>query len=375
VKTQIVVLLRSAGIAALGTLGLVAVSSEVQAQAACANLAADAQSRGEINTALATFGSRLVAVGRVDAVSRDYGVEVLGNRVQPSAGEVFEVGDYAAVVDWSRRGSSERILEIRALNRAYVPGVSEVYIRSKVSRADALRGFVRLGQVDVDYSTSAILSRGISPTKGDVLVVRGTQPGPRGPVLSSCVSASLEELVAARKARPDGSLGTGSPDGSLGTGRPDGSLGTGSPDGSLGTGRPDGSLGTGRPDGSLGTGSPDGSLGTGRPDGSLGTGRPDGSLGTGSPDGSLGTGRPDGSLGTGSPDGSLGTGRPDGSLGTGRPDGSLGTGSPDGSLGTGRPDGSLGTGSPDGSLGTGRPDGSLGTGSPDGSLGTGSPEE
>jgi len=349
-------------------------SGSVQGQETCAIPNASTSSQGEVGLALARFGSRLVAVGRVDAATPDGEIEVLGQRVQAISGESFQIGDYAAIVDWSRNGSREQLLEAHALATRYVPGASEVYLRSKVAAADTLRGRVKLGSVYVDYTTTSLAIRPTAGLRDSVVEIRGTQPSPRGTVLGICATATLETTVASRRGRSEGSLGTGRPDGSLGTGRPDGSLGTGRPDGSLGTGRPDGSLGTGRPDGSLGTGSPDGSLGTGRPDGSLGTGRPDGSLGTGRPDGSLGTGRPDGSLGTGRPDGSLGTGRPDGSLGTGSPDGSLGTGRPDGSLGTGRPDGSLGTGSPDGSLGTGSPDGSLGTGRPDGSLGTGSPD-
>ncbi|MGE0190384.1 MAG: hypothetical protein AB7Q04_14025, partial [Steroidobacteraceae bacterium] len=232
-------------------------------------------------------------------MSKEFGIDVLGYRTQPTFGDEFQIGDYAAVIDWSPRGAQERILEVRRLASQYVPGSSEVFVKAALASTDLLRGHLRLGPVVIDYSTSLSALSGVPTSRGSMLAVRGTQPGPNGVILGSCISASLEELIAARRARSDGSLGTGRPDGSLGTGRPDGSLGTGRPDGSLGTGKPDGSLGTGKPDGSLGTGRADGSLGTGRPDGSLGTGRPDGSLGTGRPDGSLGTGKPDGSLGTG----------------------------------------------------------------------------
>jgi hypothetical protein len=319
-------------------------------------LSADLSTRNEVNIALTVFGSRLVALGRVDVTSPEFGVEVLGFQVQPSAGDLFQVGDYAAVIDWSARGANERILEIRALASRYVPGVSEVYVKSAIADIDSLHGQIRLGRIVVDQSAAVLLSDNAAGDIDALLAVRGFQPAPQGVVLGNCLS------VEAIGTRPEGSLGTGRPEGSLGTGKPEGSLGTGKPEGSLGTGQPEGSLGTGRPEGSLGTGRPEGSLGTGRPEGSLGTGRPEGSLGTGRPEGSLGTGRPEGSLGTGRPEGSLGTGRPEGSLGTGRPEGSLGTGKPEGSLGTGRPEGSLGTGKPEGSLGTGRPNGSLGTG-------------
>jgi len=373
VKNQLPEASHSHWVAGIGATLILLAFTSAHGQESCIEVRSFVSAPSEVDVALASFGARLVAVGRVDSVSSTGVVDVLGYSVQSTAGESFQVGDYAAVIDWSRRGSRNRTFEVRALATRYVPGVSEVYLRSRVAVADQARGRVTLGTVVVDYTTTSMVVRQSGGLRNSLVAVRGIQPSPRGTILGSCVAAVVDTAVRARGGRIDGSLGTGSPDGSLGTGSPDGSLGTGSPDGSLGTGSPDGSLGTGSPDGSLGTGSPDGSLGTGSPDGSLGTGSPDGSLGTGSPDGSLGTGSPDGSLGTGSPDGSLGTGSPDGSLGTGSPDGSLGTGSPDGSLGTGSPDGSLGTGSPDGSLGTGSPDGSLGTGTPDGSLGTGSP--
>ncbi|HEY7752286.1 MAG TPA: hypothetical protein VH856_00580, partial [Steroidobacteraceae bacterium] len=236
-------------------------------QAICALRTSSDAVGTEVDMALAEFGTRLVAVGRVDAVTRSGRVDILGRIVQSIAGEALQIGDYAAVVDWSRAGSQTQLLEARLLQSRYVPGASEVYLRSKVSVADTVRGRARLGSVYVDYSATALALR---PSRGlgdSVMAVRGTQPHPGGVIIGDCAAASLETLVSGRKGRPVGSLGTGRPEGSLGTGRPDGSLGTGSPDGSLGTGRPDGSLGTGRPDGSLGTGSPDGSLGTGRPDG------------------------------------------------------------------------------------------------------------
>src|SRR5688572_16406154 len=281
---------------------LVGVYSNAMGAGSCVSASSQKSVRGEVNAALAGFGARTVALGRVDSVSRDNGVEVLGLRVMPTALEDFQVGDYAVVVDWSRRGSRDRLLEVRQVAGRYVPGASEIYLKSKVTVNDALSAKARLGSVNIDYSRfSQAIGRNLS-IPGSVAVVRGTQPEPRGAVLSQCVAVSL-----------DGSLGTGKVDGSLGTGRTDGSLGTGRAEGSLGTGRKDGSLGTGRKDGSLGTGRADGSLGTGRTNGSLGTGRTDGSLGTGWLSGSLGTGRSSGSLGTGKADGSLGTGRAEGS--------------------------------------------------------------
>lgn len=285
---------------------LCAASGEAAARGSCQAASSDVASRGELNTVLANYGARVVAIGRVDAVSAGNGIRVLGIRVTPSAGDRYQIGDYAAILDWTRSGAKERLLEVRPLIGRYVPGVSEVFLKSKLTTNDPLRGLAKLGTVNVDYSSFALAIGSRAAAKGIVLAVRGTQPQPNGVILSNC--ASLHR---------DGSLGTGRVDGSLGTGKTDGSLGTGRADGSLGTGRTDGSLGTGRTDGSLGTGKTDGSLGTGWLSGSLGTGRIDGSLGTGKTDGSLGTGRTDGSLGTGRAEGSLGTGKIDGSLGTG----------------------------------------------------------
>ncbi len=297
----------AAGVAA--TLLLVSISGEAAARGSCLITQSAASSHSEVNSALASFGGRVVAVGRVDAVSRQQGVDVLGIRVMPGAYDNFQVGDYAVVLDWTMKGSTDRILEVRPLSSRYVPGVSEVFLKSKMSSNDSLRAHVGLGSIRVDYSNAAF-SVERNAKAGSTLAIKGTQPLPNGVVLSSCVSILR-----------DRSLGTGRAEGSLGTGKQDGSLGTGRAEGSLGTGRTDGSLGTGWADGSLGTGKVDGSLGTGKPAGSLGTGRAEGSLGTGRVDGSLGTGRVDGSLGTGRAEGSLGTGKQDGSLGTGRAEG------------------------------------------------------
>jgi hypothetical protein len=237
-----------------------AISGNANASSACAVAKRENGSLNAVSNSIAAFGARVVAVGRVDAVSRELGVEVLGLRVLPSVGDSFQVGDYAVMIDWSRRGAKSAVLEVRPLTSHYVPGASEVFLKSKVTTSDSSRARVQLGQVSIDYSNS-VLAYG-KPVASSALIVRGTQPHPRGVILSSCLAVSN--------------------DGSLGTGRTDGSLGTGRAEGSLGTGRVDGSLGTGRGDGSLGTGKPGGSLGTGRTDGSLGTGRAEGSLGTGS---------------------------------------------------------------------------------------------
>ena len=231
---------------------LLSASGEAAARGSCTIANSNAATRTDVDAALASFGPRVLAVGRVDAVSRVAGVKVLGIRIVPSAGENFQVGDYAVVVDWSRRTDRERVLEIRPLSSRYIPGVSEVFLKSKWSTNDVLRGQAKAGGVSIDYTRFALSIARKPTTPESTFVVRGTQPQPSGVLLSSCVSVLR-----------DGSMGTGRVDGSMGTGRMDGSLGTGRTDGSLGTGKTDGSLGTGRLDGSLGTGRTEGSLGTG----------------------------------------------------------------------------------------------------------------
>jgi hypothetical protein len=212
----------------------------------------------EIAALEAVVGQRIVAVGRVDSVSQSRGVSVLGFVVRPSAGDAFQVGDYAAVIDWSRR-IDKQILEVRPLAARYVPGASEVYLKAKL-KSSLFDAQTRVGLASVDLSRQilAIESRASS---GATLAVRGIQPNPGGVILSSCAYAL------------NGSMGTGRTEGSMGTGRVEGSMGTGRLNGSMGTGRTDGSMGTGRTEGSMGTGRVEGSMGTGRLNGSMGTGR------------------------------------------------------------------------------------------------------
>ena len=84
---------------AAASLLLVSISSEAIARGSCLIAQTKTTSRSEVSSALAASGGRLVAVGRVDAVSRQNGVDVLGVRVMPSAYDDFQVGDYAVVVD------------------------------------------------------------------------------------------------------------------------------------------------------------------------------------------------------------------------------------------------------------------------------------
>ena len=223
---------RSIGAAGVAAALLVVVSNDASAQGSC-SANSNFQSPGVVGAAIATFGSRVVAVGRIDLVSRELGVDVLGFRVIPSAGESFQVGDYAVVIDWSRRASAERVLEVRPLASRYVPGASEVFLKSKITGKDASRAQVQVGAVNVDYSRSMLAFGQRGAASDATLIVRGTQPSPGGVVLGNCLSLL------------EGSLGTGRTEGSLGTGRSNGSLGTGRTEGSLGTGRSNGSLGTG----------------------------------------------------------------------------------------------------------------------------------
>jgi hypothetical protein len=224
-------------------------ASESQASATCG--LNGRQVRSEIALIEASVEARVVAVGRVDVVSKSRGVGVLGFVVMPSSNDQFQIGDYAAVIDWSRQ-PNKQILEVRKLTARYVPGASEVFLRAEVKSKDTSRAKLRVGNAEVDYSLHILdLDHG-QVASGATLAVRGVQPSPGGVILGSCISA------------PNGSMGTGRPDGSMGTGKPNGSMGTGRPDGSMGTGKLNGSMGTGRPDGSMGTGRPDGSMGTGR---------------------------------------------------------------------------------------------------------------
>src|SRR4026209_1056283 len=136
---------------AAAVLVLLSASGEAAARASCSVTDSNTVMHGDVDAALATFGARVVAVGRVDAVSRASGVKILGIQVVPSNGDNFQVGDYAVVVDWSRRADRERVLEIRPLSNRYVPGVSEVFLKSKWSAKDVLRGQAKAGSVSIDY--------------------------------------------------------------------------------------------------------------------------------------------------------------------------------------------------------------------------------
>jgi len=128
------------------------VSIDAQGQIACGGGRVQLASRSEVDRANVDFGARRLAVGRVDSASASRGVEILGRFVQATSGESYQVGDYAAVVDWSAKDSNEQILEIRPMASRYVPGASEVYLRSTVQAADVSRGQMRAGEVDVDFS-------------------------------------------------------------------------------------------------------------------------------------------------------------------------------------------------------------------------------
>src|SRR5688572_21971856 len=235
----------------------------------------DGQLKREIAFLEATTGQHVIAVGRVDHVSQSRGVGVLGFVVRPSAGDVFQIGDYAAVIDWSRRVDNQ-VLEVRPLVTRYVPGASEVFLQARLKRS-IFDAQVRIGGVNVDVSRHVLALEGQRVAPGSVMAVSGIQPDPGGVVLGGCVAAI------------NGSMGTGRTEGSMGTGRTEGSMGTGRLGGSMGTGRTEGSMGTGRMGGSMGTGRIEGSMGTGRLSGSMGTGRIEGSMGTGRLSGSMGT--------------------------------------------------------------------------------------
>ena len=197
--------------AGVATVIAVCVSSNASASGTCAFK--DLQLKREITSLEASVGQRVVAVGRVDSVSQARGIAVLGFVVRPSAGDVFQVGDYAAVVDWSRR-VDKQVLEVRPLAARYVPGASEIFLKARL-KSNVSDPQVRIGAVNVDVSSHvrSLETRKISA--GATVAVRGTQPNPGGVVLGGCVAAT------------NGSMGTGRIDGSMGTGKVDGSMGTG----------------------------------------------------------------------------------------------------------------------------------------------------
>ncbi len=185
------------------------VSTVAQGEAACVSGRVYFASQGEVGRTLSEFGSRLVAVGRVDSVTAKRGVEVLGQFVQPAAGDSYQAGDYAAVIDWTTKNSVGRILEVRPIASRYVPGASEIYLKSAVKSADTSHGQLRAGKVVVDYLASSIGVDFASTLQGSVISVFGTQPGPRGVVLGNCV-ALARTLVKALSSDP---LGGRIPDG------------------------------------------------------------------------------------------------------------------------------------------------------------------
>ncbi len=242
---------------AVATVFAICASSSASASNSCA--INDLQLRREIASLEASVGQRVIAVGRVDSVSKARGIGVLGFVVRPSAGDVFQVGDYAAVVDWSRH-IDKQVLEVRPLVARYVPGASEVFLKARLKKSLS-NAQVQVGSVNVDVSRHVRALENKKVLLGATIAVRGTQPNPGGVVLGGCISAA------------NGSMGTGKLNGSMGTGKPDGSMGTGKLNGSMGTGKLNGSMGTGKLNGSMGTGKLNGSMGTGKPDGSMGTGR------------------------------------------------------------------------------------------------------
>ena len=212
------------GFLATSIAALLAMSSSVVAQAGDSCGVQQRQLQMEIKLLEAQTGAPVVAVGRVDSVSSERGVRVLGFMVRPSAGDQFQVGDYAAVLDWSF-GAGKQSLEVRPLAARYVPGASQVFLQARAKSNDVSQARIRVGNSFVDYSRQILAVSGANVVRGDIVAVSGTQPTPGGVILGSCFS------------KLSGSMGTGRTDGSMGTGRTDGSMGTGRTDGSMGTGR------------------------------------------------------------------------------------------------------------------------------------------
>ncbi len=195
---------------------------------------------------------RLLAIGRVDRVSRStFTISVLGQKFALLAGSANErfmssakVGQPVALFGDISRGRYLVDAALR-LDGQYVQGASKIYLRGSISSIDARMGFISIGSAQLD--TSSLASRSVADrfTKGALAAVLGTQPQIGGRILVESIR---------KAAAVDASVGTGRTDASVGTGRTDASVGTGRTDASVGTGRPDASVGTGRTDASRGHG-------------------------------------------------------------------------------------------------------------------------
>jgi hypothetical protein len=249
------------------------------------SLAAAAISQREINLLREAAGGRLLAVGRVDAVSPDQSqiyalgqvFQVLANPPAQTLLHRIEPGDPVALlgeltVDGYFVESGLR------LAGQYVAGASLVYLRGVVSNSNEPSGQILVGELSVSITGGRIGAAGFSPGTNEVIEIVGTQPALGGLVLVESISST------------NASVGTGKTDASVGTGKTDASVGTGKTDASVGTGKTDASVGTGKTDASVGTGKTVASVGTGKTDASVGTGKTDASVGTGKTDASVGTG-------------------------------------------------------------------------------------
>jgi hypothetical protein len=247
----------SVAVAVAGLLSVAAVQGATAESSNISELAGtwtllSSQPIDNFNSLLATFGSDLALIGRLDALSTGGELSVVGQKVVGWDSSGLALGDYVAVLGQAGKDGSIQAKAVLLIDEAYVPGATRVFIRSDGIPGLSRIGTALIGEQSVDL-TSLLANKGpadlmLSSSSGQQIGIVGIQPSVGGTVLA-------EGIVGQFGA--ESSLGTGKVDGSLGTGKVDGSLGTGKVDGSLGTGKVDGSLGTGKVDGSLGTGKVD----------------------------------------------------------------------------------------------------------------------
>ena len=222
-------------LAAAAAVVLVVAGSAYGARPPLSQEGAAVASASDVVTIERAANGRLLAVGRLDSVSRSrFAVSVLGQKFYLMAGSgnrqfiaQARIGQPVALFGDLNAGKYF-VDAVLPLEGQYIQGASKVYLRGSIRSVDRNIGVLSIGGAQLD-TTSLVSRKAVDRiAKGAIAAVIGTQPSIGGKVLVE----SIRRI--------------GSVDASLGTGRTDASLGTGKTDASLGTGRTDASLGTGK---------------------------------------------------------------------------------------------------------------------------------
>jgi len=186
-------------------------------------------------TAMGAQNLELRAVGPVEAANcASHTVRVLGitYHVAPSQAfaELCSVGSAAGYKYISISGTEVGIAQASALHwsliesEPYVAGVSNIYVRGRVSALNAKTGEFRIAGSQTNFITNAL------PGVNDFVEVLGTQPSPRGVVLVGSVSSrvGLDGIIGSGLAT-NGIIGSGIvSSGIIGSGKStDGIIGSG----------------------------------------------------------------------------------------------------------------------------------------------------